>query len=1411
MCYKSIRTLFTLILFSLTLIACTSEESGDTTKFDEDNTVTIKTVPVDSQSDVPPNTKLISVAFSNPVNPDSVTLDKFTFNPQTSISIDKSLLVSRQVLFITVHDEFVAGTNYSATLSGVETIDGEPVSDLIWEFTTASINDVAPPTAPANLRVDGSVQANSIPLRWNASTDNAVLSGYQVLRDGVQISFVTNTNFTDTSLSAGQNYQYQIIAIDASQNQSVSNILSVMTVAQSNVPGLVGQTLSTAQQAITNAGLNIGNITTVASNSVALGNIISQNPAAGSLVNAGTLVSFVVSAGDSSVNVPSVIGQTQTNAQSSITALGLTVGNVSNASSSSVTTGNIISQNPVSGTSVATGSSVSLVVSSGAASITVPNVVGQTQSSAQTAITSAGLISGTISNASSSSVSAGNVISQNPVSGSSVVASSPVSLVISSGAASITVPNVVGQTQSSAQTAITSAGLISGTISNASSNSVSAGNVISQNPVSGSSVATSSPVSLVISSGPITAFNSYYISPTGNDNNTGSSSNSPWKTFRHAFENVMNPGDELILLDGDYTEATTGILRDDGNYGAPLPNNNSSSILSGQSRSNPTRVRSENPGTVTIIGPSGISPLFMGRSTRKDSFIEVQGITFIGGGDLYNTSYVSIKNSGFNGAFQIGTNDHYQGNDFNLIEDVWIWAKDTRIIAMNYRSHNNVWRRVLVRSEGCDLAGCEDAPKADPSVGITVYDSQNVSMQNIIVIDRLLNNDVPYADFATAQHTSASDADGNGTDYFLGNNEWLGALSINSQDASMMFEADNVMSGSSPIWTIKDFVSVGSNETGVNIGNTPSNYTSAGSPPSIIENTTVIITSANNDVSGIRVDPMQSSVLVKNSLAIGATRTGFNVISSTVENSLNYSVSTTEGDFDTSSACTGCQVLVNNPTSDGSILYPIRVETGSTVESAISNINSGANISYRYGVNGSIKGDTDYNTISDEPLWPWPNEDRIKKEMCNDTGITRGFCSNNLQLDASTPLTLSSYIWEYLGNQIPATIYGGNTDNDCTRNDIHCVDDTFGSTQEFSTIQDAVDIVAAGETVLVHQGTYEGFKISTSGTANMNVLVKAIDNNVFITSANSRSGGDNVYLSSVDYVTIDGFNISNAAAYCIGGHDATATNPMIGVTIRNNIVSNCSSSNIYMSHTADSLIENNISYNSVNSHGIYLSNAGSINTTLKNNTTFGNAKNGIHFNGDARYGGDGLHHGLLVEGNIIYGNVANGIDGDGVYDSTFLNNVIYKNGRYGIRIFKIDASAGAARLNYINNTIVSNASMAIKMTDDIGGHTFFNNIMVDNSGGCISVEDSNVASDNNIYSLNCTFEGDTGNLYGMSSITSNLTALFNNASLDDYSLILGAPAVNYGLYSFNGIDAPLLDKSGNSRSGAPDAGAYERQ
>jgi glucose/arabinose dehydrogenase len=63
------------------------------------------------------------------------------------------------------------------------------------------------------------------------------------------------------------------------------------------VPDVVNQTQAAASAAISAAGLRVGNVTTVGSGTIAAGNVVSQDPVAGSMAPIGSSVNLVVSSG----------------------------------------------------------------------------------------------------------------------------------------------------------------------------------------------------------------------------------------------------------------------------------------------------------------------------------------------------------------------------------------------------------------------------------------------------------------------------------------------------------------------------------------------------------------------------------------------------------------------------------------------------------------------------------------------------------------------------------------------------------------------------------------------------------------------------------------------------------------------------------------------------------------------------------------------------------------------------------------------------------------------------------------------------------------------------------------------------------------------------------------------------------
>ncbi|MBZ0111572.1 MAG: right-handed parallel beta-helix repeat-containing protein [Thermoanaerobaculia bacterium] len=398
---------------------------------------------------------------------------------------------------------------------------------------------------------------------------------------------------------------------------------------------------------------------------------------------------------------------------------------------------------------------------------------------------------------------------------------------------------------------------------------------------------------------------------------------------------------------------------------------------------------------------------------------------------------------------------------------------------------------------------------------------------------------------------------------------------------------------------------------------------------------------------------------------------------------------------------------------------------------------------------------------------------------------------------------------------------------DCASTTTHCVDDTVGSTQEFVTIQAAVDVAMAGDTVLVHDGSYAGFRVSTSGTSSDPLVVRASGDNVLIASPEPFGSGESIRIQNSSYVTVEGFKVDRTGlpGFGLTARGATSDSPMSGVVVRGNTVFGSGSVNIYVSQIADSLVENNVAYGSQSSHGFYVANAGCDNTTVRGNASYDNAVAGIHFNGDASIGGDGLQTGLVIDGNTIYNNGQNGLNMDGVQDSVVQNNLVYDNTRHALRMYQIDGSQGPWNMRFINNTFVvpASGSWAIKLSEDLGEHTLFNNILLsDNANaGAVSVGNLNFTSRNNAVVDRFSLDDDQTLIdlsawqvagHGTESFVSDAASLFIDPGNQEFQLGPGAAAVDTGIASIASVTAPTLDIVLTLRPQADDwdLGAYEQ-
>ncbi|MDQ5895207.1 MAG: eukaryotic-like serine/threonine-protein kinase [Actinomycetota bacterium] len=272
------------------------------------------------------------------------------------------------------------------------------------------------------------------------------------------------------------------------------------------VPDVTGTNLDAAVSKLSDEGFDVGEITRV-NQPVPNNQVVKQDPSGESDKDC-TILSFfcsnpkvdlTVSGGPGQAEVPDVTGLSQADAEQELEDAGFSA-SVESATSSDVDSGLVIETDPAGGEMARRGSEVTVTVSTGAAQVEVPPVVGQTLNAAKQQLSAVGLDFS--SSEEPSDRPAGEVIGQSPNAGTSVDPGSTVTLTVSSGPEEtrVRVPSLVGLTQSDAESELTTAGLVASVQTEATSIEPQDGRVISQSPASGTQVADGSTVVITVGS-----------------------------------------------------------------------------------------------------------------------------------------------------------------------------------------------------------------------------------------------------------------------------------------------------------------------------------------------------------------------------------------------------------------------------------------------------------------------------------------------------------------------------------------------------------------------------------------------------------------------------------------------------------------------------------------------------------------------------------------------------------------------------------------------------------------------------------------------------------------------------------------------------------------------------------------------
>ncbi|HYF29554.1 MAG TPA: PA14 domain-containing protein [Chitinophagaceae bacterium] len=123
-----------------------------------------------------------------------------------------------------------SGKTYYYIVRAVNNTSAAPANSNEVSVTTTADNN--PPTAPGNLRYTA-VGRFSVSLEWDASTDNAGVSKYDIYVNGTKLYTTDKLSFTINELDSFQRYTFIVKAKDAAGNVSApSNQLNVVTKLQ---------------------------------------------------------------------------------------------------------------------------------------------------------------------------------------------------------------------------------------------------------------------------------------------------------------------------------------------------------------------------------------------------------------------------------------------------------------------------------------------------------------------------------------------------------------------------------------------------------------------------------------------------------------------------------------------------------------------------------------------------------------------------------------------------------------------------------------------------------------------------------------------------------------------------------------------------------------------------------------------------------------------------------------------------------------------------------------------------------------------------------------------------------------------------------------------------------------------------
>jgi len=489
----------------------------------------------------------------------------------------------------------------------------------------------------------------------------------------------------------------------------------------------------------------------------------------------------------------------------------------------------------------------------------------------------------------------------------------------------------------------------------------------------------------------------YYISPHGADHNSGTSTESPWATFAHA-DSRLQPGDTLLIMDGTYDQR---IIPTHGgtpaHYITYKAVNYLNAIIAPTTTPTPESRSAIDIFSCPDCGGGWAQPV-LGYLAFEGLFVRAWGeqsaIRLSSRDDATEatmTHHIKIRNCGFYGSAQETNTPVLElGNNLrdSLIEDVFSFGRG-RKAGEAFGCVRITLRRAVLRYDYWE--GDSYKPN-DPRTTFSGYNTHDSIFENIIVIDTAPTPPGYNADrggFAAAGNETPAAISGSVR------NKYLGLIVLNNFGNGI--EVNGGSGDPNEDLVFKDILLWKNIDDGYGL-NVQGN--DSGSSYSFM--------TVGESFIGFRLDPSPHAPI---------THERISNIFSTKNSIYGFLYSANQADIFANN--TGTQ---NENENDIEPAYAPDISDRFLDPVMIAGHERGAIIVKRY-MNG---------TLSNDPLWPYPNESSIKQHMCDPKdlqtahrvatmgpGWQPGWCATNK--------SLTEYIWEFNGASCPADICTGRS------------------------------------------------------------------------------------------------------------------------------------------------------------------------------------------------------------------------------------------------------------------------------------------------------------------------------------------------------------------------------------------------